>query len=143
MEKLSDIEKQCIENRRKKNSNIVEKLKSGRLSNRLKIFMALVLWKYVTDKIKELGKQTQPTTTTSTTTTATTSSAPESVPESLPDPEPKPELNPANASEPGKGEHGLQDKKNSIDQTNKYIKDHPGKFGIRLLNDMTACGWNI
>lgn len=62
LEKLSDEEKKDPNKKdkkynnyqRKNNSNIIEKLKSGRLSNRLKVFMALVLWEYVINKIKTL-----------------------------------------------------------------------------------------
>lgn len=41
------IENEDKKSRRMKNEDIIEKLKSGRLSNILKVFMALVLWKYL------------------------------------------------------------------------------------------------
>lgn len=52
-EKLTDEEKKAEENRRKNHSNIIEKLQSSMMSDRLKVFMALVLWKYINEKIKE------------------------------------------------------------------------------------------
>lgn len=61
LEELTDEEKAKKDNQRKNNSNVIEKLKSGRLSDRLKVFMALVLWKYMTDRIKYLSiSQHQP-----------------------------------------------------------------------------------
>lgn len=42
-----EIKNEDKKSRRMKNEDIIEKLKSGRLSNILKVFMALVLWKYL------------------------------------------------------------------------------------------------
>ncbi|MDO4200412.1 MAG: hypothetical protein Q4D57_06675, partial [Clostridia bacterium] len=50
-------DKEDKKSHRMKNTDIVKKLKSGRLSNILKVFMALVLWKYL--KLKET-EQNQP-----------------------------------------------------------------------------------
>ena len=54
-ENENDIEEKDREERRMKNKDIVEKLKSGRLSDILKVFMALVLWSYL--KLKERKEQ--------------------------------------------------------------------------------------
>ena len=44
---MGEIKNEDKKSRRMKNEDIIEKLKSGRLSNILKVFMALVLWKYL------------------------------------------------------------------------------------------------
>ena len=54
------VEEEDKKSRRMKNKDIVAKLKSGRLSNILKVFMALVLWSYVKLKSAEVVVDDQP-----------------------------------------------------------------------------------